>query len=311
MPSVLAPPPPAETIATGVGPVSVRRTPVRGDGPHEPAVLVHGLGGNALNWVDLADDLADRLDCVALDLPGFGSTPPLASGGYTIATHTQVVAEVIAAVFPGEPVHLFGNSMGGAIAVQLAGRRPELVRTLTLVSPALPDRRLRATNIHIPVMVLPGVGDRLFDRYQRVGPDRRVQATFDLCYADPSRVPAQRLAEAEAEALRRDGLPYVREAFIGSAQSLLLTYLDRGPERPWALAGRIEAPTLLVYGRRDKLVDPRAAHRATSAFPRAHVMVIPDSGHVAQMEHPALVSRWWREFLDGQPSVAPATNVRS
>jgi pimeloyl-ACP methyl ester carboxylesterase len=53
----------------------------------------------------------------------------------------------------------------------------------------------------------------------------------------------------------------------------------------------------LVYGRRDKLVDPKAAHRATKEFQEAHVMVIPDSGHVAQMEHPELVDRWWREFL--------------
>ena len=68
-------------------------------------------------------------------------------------------------------------------------------------------------------------------------------------------------------------------------------------ERPWQLARKIEAPTLLVYGRLDKLVNARAAHRATKEFPNAHVMVIPDSGHVAQMEHPELVERWWREFL--------------
>ena len=54
------------------------------DGPHEPAVLVHGLGGNSLNWVDLADGLADRLECVSLDLPGFGATEPLADGDFSI-----------------------------------------------------------------------------------------------------------------------------------------------------------------------------------------------------------------------------------
>ncbi len=53
----LAPPAPVEFVSTSVGEIAVRRTPVRGDGPHEPAVLVHGLGGNSLNWVDLADGL--------------------------------------------------------------------------------------------------------------------------------------------------------------------------------------------------------------------------------------------------------------
>ena len=203
----------------------------------------------------------------------------------------------IEALFPGQPVHLFGNSMGGAVALQVAARRADLVRTLCLISPALPDLRPHLSNMHIPVMAMPRVGNVLFNRYQKVEAHQRVKATFDLCYADPSRLHPQRRAEAEAEARRRDDLPWIRDAFVGSTQGLLATYMDRGPERPWALAGWVEAPTLLVYGRKDKLVDPKAAHRATKEFSVAHVMVIPDSGHVAMMEHPELVDRWWREWL--------------
>jgi pimeloyl-ACP methyl ester carboxylesterase len=295
--TVLPPPPPVSFVESSAGPIAYRRTPTTGDGPHEPAVFVHGLGGNALNWTDLGYALADRLDCVALDLPGFGHTEPSSPADYTVAGHVAAVVALIEELFPGQPVHLFGNSMGGAIAVQVAARHPELVRTLCLVSPALPDLRMRRTNIHIPVMTMPGVGPRLFDRFARVGVERRVQATYDLCYADPSRVHPQRLAEAQEEARRRDTLPWIRDAFIGSTSGLVTTFLDRSVERPWALAARVSVPTLLVYGRQDKLVDPRAAHRATKEFPNAHVMVIPDSGHVAMMEHPELVDRWWREFL--------------
>ena len=291
-------PAPVEFVETSVGEIAVRRTPVRGDGPHEPAVLVHGLGGNSLNWVDLTEGLADRLECVSLDLPGFGATPPLASADYSIAAHTAAPwSATIEALFPGQPVHLFGNSMGGAVALQVAARRPDLVRTLCLISPALPDLRPHLSNMHIPVMAMPRVGNVLFNRYQKVEAHQRVKATFDLCYADPSRLHPQRRAEAEEEARRRDALPWLRDAFVGSTQGLLATYMDRGPERPWALAGWVEAPTLLVYGRKDKLVDPKAAHRATKEFSVAHVMVIPDSGHVAMMEHPELVDRWWREWL--------------
>ena len=293
----LAAPAPVELIATSAGDIAVRRTPERGSGPHEPAVLVHGLGGNSLNWVDLAEGLADRLDCVSLDLPGFGASGPPADGDYSIAGHTRAVVATTEALFPGQRVHLFGNSMGGATALQVAARHADLVRTLCLISPALPDLRPRRTSAHIPVMAVPGVGNALFDRYLRVGSDRRVQATFELCYADPSRLHPQRLAEAQEEALRRDSLPWIRDAFVGSTQGLMATYRDRTDQRPWALAHRVEAPTLLVYGRRDKLVDPRAAHRATREFRVAHVMVIPDSGHVAMMEHPELVERWWRDFL--------------
>ncbi|MGB7961827.1 MAG: alpha/beta hydrolase [Propionicimonas sp.] len=296
--AVLEPDPaPVTFVATPVGELAIRRTPFRGMGTPEPAILIHGLGGNATNWTDLAHALSDRLDCVAVDLPGFGFSPPPPDGDFSLAGHLRAVVAVMDELFPGRAVHVFGNSMGGAVAVQLAGRRPELTRTLCLVSPALPDLKPRRTNIHIPVMALPRVGDFMFDRYSTVGPERRVQATFDLCYADPRRLTPARRAWAEEEARRRDGLPYIREAFVGSVQGLIASYLDRGPQRPWKLAEAVEAPVLLVYGLRDKLVDAKAAHRATEAFRRALVMVIPDSGHVSMMEHPEFLDRWWREFL--------------
>ena len=222
-PSELPAPAPVEFLPTDVGEIAVRRTPVQGSGPHEPAVLVHGLGGNSLNWVDLAEMLSDRLECVSPDLPGFGATVPLADGDFSIAAHSRAMVATIEALFPGQAVHLFGNSMGGAVAVQVAALRPDLVRTLTLISPALPDLKPRLTNVHIPVMAMPGVGKGLFDRYQKVGAHERVKATFDLCFADPSRLHPQRRAEAEEEARRRDELPWLRETFVGSTQSLLAT----------------------------------------------------------------------------------------
>ena len=114
----------------------------------------------------------------------------------------------IEALFPGQSVHLFGNSMGGAVALQVAARRADLVRTLCLISPALPDLRPHLSNMHIPVMAVPGVGNVLFNRYQKVEAHQRVKATFDLCFADPSRLHPQRRAEAEEEA-RAAGLAAV------------------------------------------------------------------------------------------------------
>ena len=151
-------------------------------------------------------------------------------------------------------------------------------------------------------MAVPGVGDRLFDRFQRVDAHRRASSTFTLCYADPRRVHPQRQAEAVEEVRRRDELPWIGDAFIGSSASLVATFFERGPQRPWALAERITAPTLLIYGNKDKLVHPRGAHRASAHFPNAMVMVIQDCGHVAQMEHPDLVERWWRERCEAPAS---------
>ena len=93
-----------------------------------------------------------------------------------------------------------------------------------------------------------------------------------------------------------DRRPYAAEVFTRSLRGLLRTYADVGPDRPWRLAERVTCPTLLVYGRKDPLVDSRSAYRATQHFPDAHVVVLPDCGHVAQMEHPEFVAAAWERF---------------
>ncbi len=260
------------------------------------ALLVHGLGGSSLNWTDLMDRLSGDIDSWAVDLGGFGYSPPPRDGKMSPSGHARGLVEFIAQLNRG-PVHLFGNSMGGAVALQLAARRPDLVRSLTLISPALPSLFATKSNVHLPVIAVPGVGERLVPKYLQVDAGARVQATIDVCYADPSRASKERLAEAIEEVTARDHLPYATDAFLRSLRGLLGTYLDLGPNRPWKLAERVECPTLLIYGRKDPLVDPRTAFRATRHFKNAHVVVLPDSGHVAQMEHPEFVAAAWERFI--------------
>lgn len=290
---------PREDLAVPNGTISLRVASPAGPGDHEPAVFVHGLGGNATNWTDLMALLRDRVDGIALDLPGFGWSPPPRDGDFSPRRSAETVADVIDARFDGRPVHLFGNSMGGAVAVQLAARRPELVRTLTLVSPALPKVAVRRTNIHLPVIAAPGLGTTLMKRYLTLDAATRARATIAVCFADPTTVPVERMDEAVAEVRRRDGLPYVADVFLQSLRGLMATYLDRSEERPWKLAETITCPTLLVHGRRDKLVDPIGAH--TKAFPDVRVLVLPHAGHVSQIEQPVLVSDAWRS-LAGSPT---------
>ena len=269
------------------------------------AVFLHGLGGSALNWTDLMGRMRSRLDCYAIDLHGFGASPPPRDGDMSPAGHARAVADFIAEHELG-PVHVFGNSLGGAISLQLAARRPELVRSLTLVSPALPNLRYATKgNVHLPVISVPGIGERLIPKFvETTTPEQRVQATIDGTFADPSRMSELRFAEAVEEVRARDARPYAHDAFLQSLRGLLRTYFDRSANRPWKLAERVQAPTLLVYGRKDPLVDSRTAHRATKHFADAHVVVLPDSGHVAQMEHPEFVEAAWDRFIS--PSISPA-----
>jgi pimeloyl-ACP methyl ester carboxylesterase len=261
-----------------------------------PAVFIHGLGGSSLNWTDLMERLRGDVDGYAVDLGGFGESPPPRDGRMSPVGHAVSVMRFINELGLG-PVHLFGNSMGGAVALQLAANRPDLVRSLTLIAPALPSLRPTKANAHLPVIAIPGVGERLVDRYSEVAIESRVKGTFDVCMADSSRIPQQRLDEAIEAARAIDGRPYVAEAFLATLRGLLKTYFDPGPNRPWKLAERVTAPTLVIYGRKDPLVDPRAAHRVTKHFKDAHVVVLPDSGHIPQLEHPEFVAAAWDRFI--------------
>jgi pimeloyl-ACP methyl ester carboxylesterase len=287
---------PGEHVQAGAASVHVRRVPPA-DGRREPAVMVHGLGGSATDWTDMMSLLRDRLDVRAPDLPGFGWSPPPPDADYTPEAHARTVSQVIEAT-AGEPVHLMGNSLGGAVATLVAARRPDLVRTLTLVSPALPVYLPRATNVHLPALAFPFLGQRLARRLGRFPVEARVRATLALCFADPSRVPPQRFEEAVAEASRRARLDYESDAMLATLRALIAAYLRRGPTTLWNAAARVQAPTLLIYGLRDKLVDPKTSARAGRTFPRSQLLVLPGSGHVAQMEHPDVVAAAVRKFID-------------
>ena len=128
--------------------------------------MVHGLGGAATNWTDVMALLRDRVEAVAPDLPGFGWSPPPPDDDYSLRAHVRAVTELIEAGGTG-PVHLLGNSLGGTVSTVLAATRPDLVRTLTLVSPALPVLRPRVSNVHLPALAVPWAGQRLARRSRR------------------------------------------------------------------------------------------------------------------------------------------------
>jgi pimeloyl-ACP methyl ester carboxylesterase len=277
---------PGRMVSVGDHEVFVRSAPVPDHA--EPALCVHGLEGSSRNWTDLMDLLRTRLACDALDLPGFGDSPPRPDGRYSIAALAETV---IALIQERGPVHLLGNSLGGAVCVKVAAARPDLVKTLTLISPALPDLRPRLDLVRFPVVGLPRLGPRLIRQYQAaLPPERRVAAVIATCYSNPGLYPQARFAAEVAELNRRDSLEYAAAALMGSARALSAEFLHKGRHSPWRDAARVTAPCLVIYGQHDRLVDPRAAGRAAHVFKDARIVVLPRTGHVAHMEHPGAVA---------------------
>ncbi|MEV7183828.1 alpha/beta hydrolase [Kitasatospora sp. NPDC093102] len=263
----------------------------------EPGLFVHGLGGSAANWEALMGRLSGQVDGEAVDLPGFGRSNPPTDGNLTVSGHVRAVIGYLEASGRG-PVHLFGNSLGGAVAVRLAALRPDLVRSLTLVSPALPELPPQRSAWPTALLAVPGV-PALLRRRSTGGRDVEA-ATEDLLrlvYGDPDSLSPATRALAVAEYRRRLEVPHAMQALVGSARGIVSAYTERGDQALWRQAEQVEAPVLLVYGLRDKLVSYRSARRACAAFADARLLVLPESGHVAMMEHPEAVARAVRELI--------------
>lgn len=262
-----------------------------------PALFVHGLGGSSQNWSALMPLLQDVLDSEAVDLPGFGDSPPPDDGNYSVTGHARAVIRFLDAGKRG-PVHLFGNSLGGAVATRVAAVRPDLVRTLTLISPALPELRVQLSAAPTALLAVPGVVS-LFARMSRDwSAEQRTRGVMALCYGDPARVSADAFRHAVAEMERRLALPYFWDAMARSARGIVDAYTLGGQHGLWRQAERVLAPVQLVYGGRDRLVSYRMARRASAAFRDARLLTLPDAGHVAMMEYPEAVAQAFRELLD-------------
>lgn len=272
--------------------IFVRATPAEKDDA-EPALLIHGLNGSSINWTDFAALLRNRLASEAIDLTGHGRSGPANRDDYSLTAHARTVIAYLEQSGRG-PVHLIGNSMGGAISLLVAGWRPDLVRTLTLISPAVPDVKVRAHPLRadwrMGLLIVPLLGMVAMRKLGQVPVESRVKGTIALVFADPSRLSAQRYRELVDEAEARVGMPWADLAVLRSTRGLVRSqYLHN--RAGWAAMHEVTVPTLVIWGDEDKLVAPDIAPFVAAEIPDSRLLVLPHVGHVAMMEVPETCAR--------------------
>jgi pimeloyl-ACP methyl ester carboxylesterase len=267
-----------------------------GKGP--PMVLVHGLGGSSVNWFAVGAGLARDHHVYAIDLPGFGRSPP-GQAPPTIKSYRRLVARFIDEI-TGGPAVLVGNSMGGLIALAVAAKRRKLVSRLVLVSPALPrpagarqDPRVFLTFV---LYMVPGAGELFLRRRKAVlTPEQESDEILRLCTVDIRRIPPDALRAHHELARERRSMPWDSETFLAAARSLTPKILFPKKVRKWIES--VRAPTLLIHGAKDRLV-PVAASRETCRLRSDFVLdVLDDIGHVPQLEAPERFLSAVREFM--------------
>ncbi len=268
-----------------------------GSGP--PMVLVHGLGGSHLNWLHVAHRLSERHRVLAVDLAGFGLTPP-AGRKATVQANQRLLDDFASAMFPDQPVTLIGNSMGGLVSILQAAANPDRTAALVLVNPALPMADTGAVNLftlqRLFVPLLPGVGEVAMGRYYaRATPEQQLDQTLAAVMADPTAVP-EGGREPSLEMIRlRKQMEWAVPSFLQASRSIAAVLMRR--KRFRQILDAIRCPVLLIHGQEDTIVSPASAEWAIEQRPDWRFELLAGVGHVPQLEVPELFGDLVEDFL--------------
>lgn len=261
-----------------------------GSGP--AVILLHGLGATNASMLPTLRELAHDHRVIAPDLPGFGDTDkpirPL---------HAAYFASWLVSLMDAlgvERADLVGNSMGGRIAIEMGLRHPERVRRLVMLCPS--PAFLRGRELARVVRLLrPELGAvPLPMRHAAVvGGIRRM-------FSQPDRLRREWYAAGADEFLRVFATMRGRVCFFSAARQIYLEEPHRPPGGFWSRLPGLQPPALFVWGDRDRLVPARFARHVERALPTARSVVLRDSGHVPQFEHPERTHALIREFLEAR-----------
>jgi pimeloyl-ACP methyl ester carboxylesterase len=245
------------------------------EGAGPPLVLLHGVGHHWQAWRPVIDELAGEFDVIACDSPGFGRSAPLASGiDPTIPAYVDAFEWFFAELGLQRP-HVAGNSMGGAIALELARRRA--ISSATAFSPAgfwtAPELRF----CQLSLGALAGLPHRARPAIEALARTRAGRIVlFSQNFGYPSRLPAEEAVATLRDAWSAPALEGALEAFN--------RYRFAAPEQLRS------TPVTIAWGRRDKLLPYRLqAPRARAMLPWAtHVTL--GGGHVPFFDDPGAVA---------------------
>ena len=258
------------------------RIRVAESGSGSSVILLHGLFLDHSTWNGVRDTLSRDHRVVTPDLPGFGSSekPHPSRFPYRVESFTEAIADLYAGLELGR-ASVVGQCLGGAVALSLATRHPELVSKLVLIDALCETPRL---GVYGQLGVLPLVGGFVLKQlwgkniFSAFFKERLLSGKTEV---DPARIDAY--YEAFNEPLARNG---VLETLRATDDARPLTAKTLG----------VRCPTLVVWGSADRVVPVRLGRRLAREIPDAGLELF-EAGHAPQEERPRELGETLSRFL--------------
>lgn len=258
-----------------------------GNPSRQLALLIHGWSSSWYAMSPLLKLLGQRFHAVAVDLPGYGESPPLSERA-TIPALADLLAELIAQIGDG-PAVLVGHSMGGMTSVTMALRHPVLVERMVLIGPTITGNLSLMINLGIsPVTMLErfGLGSLIVSSVERTFVGITDRLMRPASFAERSGITRQDYERLRADA-RRPGQGRTRaECFVAMRENNLSGQLSQ-----------VSTPALVIWGAEDNTVPLRDAGVIADEWPDADLRILPKAGHWPQFENTDAVRRLVAAYL--------------
>jgi len=231
--------------------------------------------------------VSQRFRAIAIDLPGYGASPPLPKR-VTIPAYADLLADFIEEVTDG-PVVLVGHSMGGMTGLTLALRFPALVERMVLIGPTISGRLSQSINLAIsPITLLErfGLGSLIVSTTERMMVGITDRLMRPVSFAERTGITQADYMRIRADA-RRPGQGRARaECFFAMRENDLRGRLNQ-----------VEAPSLVMWGAEDNTVPLKDAGVVADEWPEADLRIIPKAGHWPHFEAPETTRRQIASYL--------------